>query len=164
MEAIRSTQGYKATGLNIIPAEVWELECFNDELLEACNSLSRRHTRYMAERSFLPFLKKGDLGSASNYRGITLMAAGAKTYIRVLLEWLRFHTNPKLRNNQNGIRKERSTVAQILTLRRLVEGIKSKNLPAFITFVDFHKAFDSTHLEGGGGGGGGGTYGNIEGL
>jgi len=50
-----------------------------------------------------------------------------------------------LRINQNGFRKERSTVSQILTVRRVIEGIKAKNLPAVILFVDFSKAFDSVH-------------------
>ena len=31
---------------------------------------------------------------------------------------------------------------QILTFRRLAEGIKAKNLTAVLTFVDFKKAFD----------------------
>ena len=34
---------------------------------------------------------------------------------------------------------------QILTLRRIIEGIKVKYLPAILTFVDFRKAFDSIH-------------------
>ena len=36
-KAIKSTQGNKTTGLDGIPAEVWKLECFNDQLLEVCN-------------------------------------------------------------------------------------------------------------------------------
>ena len=63
----------------------------------------------------------------------------------MLLDRLRPSIDPKLRNNQNGFRKGRSEVEQILTLFRLVEGIKSKNLPAIITFVDFRRAFDSIH-------------------
>ena len=63
----------------------------------------------------------------------------------MLLNRLRPHLDPKLRINQNGFRQKRSTVAQILTLRRLIEGIKAKKLPAILTFVDFRKAFDSIH-------------------
>ena len=47
--------------------------------------------------------------------------------------------------NQNGFRTGRPTLPQILTLRRLIEGIKEKQLPAILTFVDFSKAFDSIH-------------------
>ena len=61
----------------------------------------------------------------------------------MLLNRIRPHLDPWLRINQNGFREKRSTEAQILSLRRLIEGIKSKNLPAIITFIDFKKAFDS---------------------
>ena len=67
------------------------------------------------------------------------MAVRAKINNRMLLERLRLYIDLKLRNTQNGCRKGRSTIARILTFRRLVEGIKSKNLPALITFVGFRK-------------------------
>ena len=96
----------------------------------------------MAERSCSAFPKKGDLGSASNYRGITLMAVGAKIYNRVL------HDRPRpiltqSKKDQNGFRKGMSTVAQILTSRR---GNSFKKIPATITFVDFEKAVDSIYM------------------
>jgi len=50
-----------------------------------------------------------------------------------------------LRRNQNGFRPGRSTAQQILVLRRLIEGVKSRKLPAVLTFIDFKKAFDSVH-------------------
>ena len=53
------------------------------------------------------------------------------------------YIDPLLRPNQNGFRSGRSTMAHILALRRLIEGIKSHDLNAVIIFVDFKKAFDS---------------------
>ena len=38
-----------------------------------------------------------------------------------------------------------STIWQILTIRRIQEGVRVKNLQATILFVDFTKAFDSIH-------------------
>ena len=34
---------------------------------------------------------------------------------------------------------------QVLALRRIIEGVKRKHLPAVMTFIDFKKAFDSIH-------------------
>ena len=53
--------------------------------------------------------------------------------------------DPKLRRNQNGFRPKRTTVAQNLTLRRIIEVVKANHLPAIITFLDFKKVFDSAH-------------------
>ena len=80
----------------------------------------------------LPFPKKGDLGLAKNYRGITLTSIETKI-------------DNSLRKNQNGFRRNRSTTSQILTIRRIFEGVREKTLQATLLFVDFTKAFDSIY-------------------
>ena len=91
------------------------------------------------KRCILPFPKKGDLGLAKNYWGITLTSIAAKIYNALL----RNHIEPKIDNilgkNQNGFRRNRSTTSQIL------EGVQAKNPQATLLFVDFTKAFDSIH-------------------
>ena len=47
--------------------------------------------------------------------------------------------------NQNGFRRYRSTISQILTICRIQEGVHVENLEVTILFVDFSKAFDSIH-------------------
>ena len=63
--------------------------------------------------------------------------------------WLWNRIEPKidniLRKNQNGFRRNRSTTSQILTIHRILEGVRAKNLQATLLFVDFTKAFDSIY-------------------
>ena len=80
---------------------------------------------------------------ATNYRGTSLTSIAAKIYNKLLLHRIRPVLKNILRYNQNGVREKRSTTAQIFTLRRIIEGVKQKQLPAVIIFVDFSKAFDS---------------------
>ena len=89
------------------------------------------------------FTKKDDLRLPINYRGIGLTPTAAKIYNKLLLHRIRPVLENILRDNQNGFREKRSTTAQIFTLRRIIEGVKQKQLPAVIIFVDFSKAFDS---------------------
>ena len=89
--------------------------------------------------------KSGDLSKPDNYRGISLLSLVMKVYNRMLLNRLRPVIDPLLRINQNGFRQKRTTVGQILALRRLLEGVKDKNLSCIMTFIDFRKAFDSIH-------------------
>ena len=136
----------KACGLDTIPPEVWKSDEFDTELLGFCNGVYEgNHIDAWTEGCILPFPKKGDLGLASNYRGITLTAIAAKIYNLLLLNRIQPELEKILRRNQNGFRKNRSTVGQILTVRRIIEGVKSKNLTATLLFVDFSKAFDSIH-------------------
>ena len=93
----------------------------------------------------LPFPKKSDLGLAKNYRGITLTYIAAKIYTALLRNRIEPKIDNILRKNQNGFRRNRSTTSQILTIRRILEGVRAKNLQVTLLFVDFIKAFDSIH-------------------
>ena len=63
----------------------------------------------------------------------------------MLLNRIRPEVDKILRKNQNGFRTNRSTPGQILTVRRIIEGVNEKNLTATLLFIDFSKAFDSIH-------------------
>ena len=57
----------------------------------------------------VPLPKKGDLSLMTNhYRGISLLSITAKVYNKILLNRIRDHVDPILRNNQAGFRPGRS--------------------------------------------------------
>ena len=74
----------------------------------------------------LPFPKKDDLGLAKNYRGITLTSIAAKIYNALLRNCIVPQIDKIQRKNQNGFRRNRSTTSQILTIRRILEGVRAK--------------------------------------
>ena len=61
----------------------------------------------------------------------------------MLLNRIKPEIDTILRKNENGFRTNRSTTGQIMTIRRILEGVKSKNLPLTIIFIDFSKAFNT---------------------
>ena len=71
------------------------------------------------------------------------MPISAKIYNKLLLNRLIPFVGPILRKNQNGFRHGRSTLSQILCLRRLLEESNLSKLDLPLVFVDFSKAFDS---------------------
>ena len=119
---------------------------FDDILLRHCNAVYNQNpTDRWMKGCIIPFPKKGDLGLAKNYRGITLTSIAAKIYNALL----RNHIEPKidniLRKNQNGFQRNRSITSQILTIHRILEDVRAKKQQATILFVDFTKAFDSIY-------------------
>ena len=124
--------------------ELWKTRQFDDILLRHCNAVYNQNPidRWMKE-CILPFPKKGDLRLAKNYRGITLTSIAAKIYNALLRNRIEPKIDNILRKNQNGFRRNRSTTSQILTMRRILVGIRAKSLQATLLFVDFTKTFDS---------------------
>ena len=133
----------QAAELDEIPPEVWKTRQFDDILLLHCNAVYNQNPiDRWTKGCILPFLKKGDLGLAKNYRGITLTSIAAKIYNALQQNCIVPQIDKILRKNQNGFRRNRSMTSQILTI---LEGVRAKNLQATLLFVDFTKAFDSIH-------------------
>lgn len=139
----------KALGPDKIPAFLWKDPIFHQLLIDLCNFASKNHISpsIWLQSQIIPIPKKGDLTLPTNYRGISLLPIAAKIYNKLILNRLRPKLEPILRKNQNGFRPGRSTLGQILTLRRIIEEITHCNKTAALIFVDFSKAFDSVNRE-----------------
>jgi len=136
----------KSCGADEIRPEVLKRCDLDDIVLEFCNrALLGQKPKQWSMLNIIPIPKSGDLSLGSNYRGISLSSLVAKTYNRMILNRIRPQLDVHLRKNQNGFRTGRTTTSQILALRRIIEGVKDKNLEATLIFIDFKKAFDTVH-------------------
>ena len=86
---------------------------------------------------FIPVPKSDDFSKPDNYRGISLSCVTVKLRNRMILNRLCIAIDHHLRDNQNGFRQNRTTAAQILALRRIIEEDRENNLPAVLCFIDF---------------------------
>ena len=80
----------------------------------------------MNEKLHLSMPKKADLGIFKNYGGINLMSIAANIYNGLLLNCIKHGIKKIFRKNLNGFRRNRSTISQILTIRRIIEGVRRK--------------------------------------
>ena len=142
---LKTIKSAKAFGPDNIPVIIWKDPIFHNLLLNLCNFClcNKQSPAIWRKSQIIPVPKKGDLSLATNYRGISLLPTAAKVYNKLILNRLLPFVDPLLRNNQNGFRAGRSTLSQILTLRRIIEETKFCNLDSVFIFVDFSKAFDS---------------------
>ena len=137
----------KSCGEDGIAPEVLKRCDLDDIILEFCNQvlLEGKKPEQWSLLNIIPIPKSGNLSKAGNYRGISLSSIVAKIFNKMILCRIRSELDDHLRINQNGFRVGRTTVGHILALRRIIEGVKTNNLPAVITFIDFRKAFDTVH-------------------
>ena len=75
----------------------------------------------------LPFPKKGDLGLAKNYWGISLTSIAAKIISAPQRNRIEPKTDNILRKNQNGFRRNKSMTSRILTTPRILEYVRTNN-------------------------------------
>ena len=150
-EAIKSLKSNKAAGVDAI----------NAELLKADLAISTKIlTAYFKEiwlKEVIPadwtkgiiikLPKKGDPGDCNNWRGITLLSIPSKVLCKIILRRIDSAISDNLREEQAGFRSGKGCIDQIFSLRTIIEQSLEWNVPVFINFIDFSKAFDSIHRD-----------------
>ncbi|KAJ8346398.1 hypothetical protein SKAU_G00277990 [Synaphobranchus kaupii] len=113
----------KSAGPDCIPPEVLKNCDLDDITLETCNRALMKNNKpdMWSLSNIIPVPKSGDLSKPDNYRGISLTCVIAKMYNHMILNRIRGAIDPYLRENKNGFREGRTTVAQIFALRRIIE-------------------------------------------
>ena len=131
-----SSKTKRFRGLDEIPSEVWKTRSFNYILFEAGNATYNQSSIEIWTRGcILPFINKVDLSLTTNYRETNPLLPRSTFQINRIQPEI----EKILRQNQNGFRKNRSAACQILTVQRIIDGVRTKNLEAGFLFVDFFR-------------------------
>jgi len=91
----------------------------------------------------IPVHKNGDINNPVNYRGISLLNTGYKIYSKIIAKRLTVIAEALLIEEQNGFRKGRLCMDCIFSASEIIEKHREINIPTYIAFIDFKKAFDS---------------------
>ena len=128
----------KTSGPDNIRPEVPEKCDLDDILLEFANKLLNNNIKpdQWSEIDMLPLPKSGDLSLTANYRGISLSSMVATLANKMILNRLQPKIDKHIRPNQNGFRPGQSTTSHIFALRRLIEGVKTRNKKAIFSYCE----------------------------
>lgn len=150
--SIRNLRTGKACGLDNVIAEMLkaggrDIVVFLTLLFNAIFDKGY-YPKEWAKAIITPIYKKGDVNSADNYRGVSLLSIISKCYTSILNQrlynWL--EENNKIDEGQAGFRKQYSTIDHIFTLYAIAQKrLSRKGHKLYVAFVDFKKAFDSVH-------------------
>jgi hypothetical protein len=91
---------------------------------------------------FYQYTKK-ETNNPDNYRGISLLITGYKIYPKIIAKRLTVIADVLLLEEQNGFKKGRSCMDCIFSVSQIIEKHREFNIPTYIAFIDFKKAFDS---------------------
>ena len=150
-EALKTIRSGKAAGVDSIHAEMLKADPVTATLVlvDLFKTIWESDTipSDWAKGLIVKLPKKGNLQNCDNWRGITLLSIPGKIFCRVLLQRIESAIDNKLREEQAGFRKGRGCIDQIFALRNIIEQCLEWNVPLYINFIDFRKAFDSVHRD-----------------
>ena len=148
-DAISLLSSGKSPGSDGIHPEVIKLggkslvQCLHEIILDSWKSGTPPQD--WKDAQLITLFKKGDRRLCGNYRGISLLSIPGKVYARILLNRLSVYAETLLPEAQCGFRAGRGTVDMIFSLKQVQEKCIEQQMPLYMVFVDFTKAFDTVN-------------------
>ena len=147
--AIHQLKSGKAPGLDNVPGELLKFSDISSKkaLHSLCCKIWRSGT-WPTEwklQEFVMLYKSGDQKNCGNYRTIALISHASKIMLIIILNRLKQKVDFELSECQAGYRSNRGTIDMIFVLQIIIEKIRNTRDEAFITFIDYSKAFDSVN-------------------
>jgi len=144
--ALNKMSNGKSTGIDDIPAELWKAsgEKGIDLLWKLCNHIwkSQEWPTDWCRAVFLPIYKKGSKKECSNYRTISLISHASKILLRIIVNRIKHKYTDEISDEQAGFVEGRGTREHIVNVRQIMEKCKGHNIPLYMCFIDYSKAFD----------------------
>jgi sorting nexin-29 len=91
--------------------------------------------------------KRGTKRKCENYRGITLLPTAYRLFANIMKNRLNEHLEDEMVEEQCGFRKGHSFTDAIFTVQQIIEKRKEQNLPLFVLFIDYEKAYDNVNRD-----------------
>ena len=144
--AIQSLKNGKSQGLDGIYSEHFKYGADNLRILLSMvlnSMLIHAHLPPMLMSTKIsPIVKdkKGDLGSADNYRPIAITCILSKVFELMILE--RHKSTLETSANQFGYKPKHGTEFCVFVAKQVIDYYKSNGSPVYLCFLDLSKAFD----------------------
>ena len=140
-EVERAMKRHKAQGVDGITSDIIKLtyltNIFNNILKTKQISDSWHEAKIVIQ------FKKGDPKDIKNYRPISLLSHSYKIFTRLLQTRIERTLDENQPREQAGFRKGYSTTDYLQVLNQIIEKSNEYNLPLYIAFIDYEKAFDT---------------------
>uniref|UniRef100_A0A914VH66 Reverse transcriptase domain-containing protein n=1 Tax=Plectus sambesii TaxID=2011161 RepID=A0A914VH66_9BILA len=102
--------------------------------------------KHMADSSTILLFKKGDPLQLKNYRPISLLSVIYKLLTKVINNQADHILDKSQPPEQASFRRNFSTINHLHSLNELIEKTHEYQLPLYMLFIDFEKAFDSVEV------------------
>ena len=133
-------------GMDDIPIELWKAagEEGVDILWRICKLIWTKGEwpKDWYRAVFIPIPKKGNLKECSNYRTISLIVHASKVLLKIIKGRIKLHYDREMAEEQAGFVEGKGTREQIVNIRIIIEKCRDQNIPLYMCFIDYAKAFD----------------------
>ena len=146
---LKHAKNRKSCGLDNLPMELWKfggnelkillLELFNNIIDK--NQMPQQWETGMV----INIHKKGTKSKCENYRGISLLPTAYKLFANIIKRRLNEYLEDEMVEGQCSFRKGYSCTDAIFTVQQIMEKRKEHNLPLFLLFIDYEKAYDNVN-------------------